>query len=326
MAEQNTTVYVPTGTPDQAKELANKRLVLEWWREFWDKGNDQDWARWMAPDFLNHDPREPLVGAQALVDWLHQSRGPRADTAAHVQPQMFAIGEGDLVFIAHAPMGFDVTHPKNDPGLSVAGNFVRVKDGKIAEWWFTGGGSDVPKLASDVKQEGADKIDITKNSTRPKVYDGTTVIYDSGHTGTAQEAANKRLVLAWLQDFWSNQNQDNWAQYMAPDFRNHDPSEPAVGAQALVNWLRARAAEHPDRIPPKGRSNPHLFIIADGDLVLIAGSQEIKSGQYDPRQQLGRINGNIIRVKDGKIAEWWFIGSNAAPAATPAATPAARTE
>jgi predicted SnoaL-like aldol condensation-catalyzing enzyme len=155
-ADEHTYIIIPSGKKDSAKEEANKKLVLEWWREFWDKGDTADWAKWMAPDFRNHDPREPPVGAQALVDFLKHDRRPAPlagegnGTHGQVQPQLFAIADGDLVFIAHAPRGFDPNNPgayAGDPARTFGGNVVRVKNGKIVEWWFTGGGGAPPANA-----------------------------------------------------------------------------------------------------------------------------------------------------------------------------------
>jgi len=156
-ANETTYIILPSGKKDAAKEQANKKLVLDWWREFWDRGRVDEWSLWMAPDFRNHDPREPPVGAQALVDFLKKDRAARPPNATPgagegtgqrgVQPQLFALADGDLVFIAHAPRGFDAAHPsafQGDPAATFGGNIVRVKNGKIVEWWFTGGGRAPP--------------------------------------------------------------------------------------------------------------------------------------------------------------------------------------
>jgi predicted SnoaL-like aldol condensation-catalyzing enzyme len=130
----------------------------------------------------------------------------------------------------------------------------------------------------------------------------------SGKPDTAREEANKKLVMDWLHGFWAQQQFDQWPKWMAPDFRNHDPREPAVGAQALADWLRGQIAKHPERAPKKGQAEPaHLFFMADGDLVAVLGSPSADQS-YDPSQPIKGIAGNVIRVKDGKIVEWWYIG------------------
>ena len=146
--------------------------------------------------------------------------------------------------------------------------------------------------------------------------DGFKVWVPSGKPNIALEEANKKLVMEWLRGFWIEQDFDHWSRWMAADFRNHDPREPAVGAQALVDWLRDQMARHPDRAPKKGHAAPaHLFFMADGDLVAVLGSPSARQS-YDPSKPITDIAGNVIRVKDGKIAEWWFIGGGG-PAPAP---------
>ena len=324
-AEAARLIWVPSGPTSAYISNQTKSVVLAWWRNFWDLGQDQDPLSTMAASYTNHDPREPEYGPQNLVNFLHKDRPPGASSnapggARKVQPQMFAIADGDLVFIAHAPANFDPAHPPAgvDPGAQVAGNLVRVQDGKIAEEWFFSGappgaggvGADIPGAPrrQQTTQPGADKIDVAAGSIRPAVDDGTTILYDSGTSTVEQQVANKELVLDWLQDFWSNRDFSGWPKYMKADFRNHDPREPAVGAQALVDWLTTKMSANPKGAPPKGSGHPHLFLLADGDLVFIGGSPETNN-HFDPKAQIGKMSGNILRIENGKIAEWWFVGA-----------------
>ena len=147
------------------------------------------------------------------------------------------------------------------------------------------------------------------------------VIYvPSGTEDIAKQVANKQLVLDWLHDFWAAGDFNSWPKYMAPNFRNHDPREPAVGAQALVDWLRGKMKLHPMKLPRP--DNPHMFLMADGDLVFVGGDPSTNKTGYDASMNFSNIAGNIIRVQDGKIAEWWYVGGIANPAA-PAPRPGA---
>lgn len=179
-----------------------------------------------------------------------------------------------------------------------------------------------------------DDIDVSKlqNRTvvRPELIGNSLIMIPSGKPDTAKEEANKRLVLAWHDDFWNKGNFHNWPKYMAADFRNHDPAEPPVGAQALVDWLEARLKQSGRGKPAPRAIQTKLFVIAEGDLVFISGGRPNTDPAVDPARTFG---GNIIRVQDGKIVEWWYTGAivggpgapaaGAAPAsATPAAAPA----
>ena len=147
----------------------------------------------------------------------------------------------------------------------------------------------------------------------------------AGRPDIVQEEANKRLVMDWYREFWGNQEFDQWRKWMAPDFVNHDPREPRVGAQALVSWLREQMARHPGLAPKKGQAQrARLFFMADGDLVAVLGSPQTDR-RYDPEGSITGIAGNIIRVKDGRIAEWWYVGG-VAPVAPAGPRPASRAQ
>jgi len=303
-------IWEPAGTADAAQEAANCAVLAAWFK---DAGHPH-WAKYMVPDFLNHDPNEPHYGAQALVDLMHRNAmrgGPRAG-AGPTTPvldrglpvKFFVIADGDYVFVAHNPVGYDISNPPpgKDIGASVGGNLNRMKDGKITDWWYFRG---ISHPASG--QPGADRIDITKGSTRRADVDGMSLIYSSGATDKVAEAANKKLVLAWLRDFWVDQDYDGWARYMRADFRDHDTREPAEGAQALADRLKARPDFVSDYAIRKGVAHPQLFLLAQGDLVFVGGAPNI-TDHYDPVAQQWQYGGNIIRVQDGKIAEWWRVG------------------
>lgn len=153
-------------------------------------------------------------------------------------------------------------------------------------------------------------IDLSKlhNQTkiRPEIIDNSLIMIPSGKADTAKEEANKRLVLAWHDDFWNKGNFQNWPKYMAADFRNHDPAEPPVGAQALVDWLEARMKESGRGKPAPKPMQTKLFVIAEGDLVFITGGQPNTDPNVDPARTFG---GNIIRVENNKIVEWWYTGA-----------------
>jgi len=311
-ASDDIKIWEPADTATPAQEAANTRVLAAWFK---DAGHPH-WAKYMIPNFLNHDPNEPHYGAQALVDLMHRnaSRGGTRPTPAAspttpvldrgMPVKFFVIADGDYVFVAHNPMGYDINNPPpgKDIGASVGGNLNRMKNGKITDWWYFRG---VSHPATD--QPGADQIDITKNSTRRGDVGGMSLIYSSGPTNKIAEAANKQLVLAWLKDFWVDQNYDGWAHYMAPDFRNHDTREPAQGAQALADWLKS----HPDFVSDyaisKGVAHPQIFLLAQGDLVFVGGAPNI-TDHYDPAAQQWQYGGNIIRIANGKIAEWWRVG------------------
>lgn len=139
-----------------------------------------------------------------------------------------------------------------------------------------------------------------------KPFTDPTIVHQAGQPDSAKEYANKQVVQAWLNEFWGEARFDSWPKYMKADFRNHDPREPAVGAQALADWLVARRAEgaKAGRAPPPRGPGRHMFLLADGDYVFVTG---YNTRAKDPEGDMP--GANVIRMENGKIAEWWFIGS-----------------
>jgi predicted SnoaL-like aldol condensation-catalyzing enzyme len=179
-------------------------------------------------------------------------------------------------------------------------------------------------VAATSQAQGVD-LDKLQNQTKvkPQLIGNALIMIPSGKKDAAKEEANRRLVLAWHDDFWNKGNFDSWPKYMAADFRNHDPAEPTVGAQALVEWLEARLKESGRSKPAPKPIQTKLFVIADGDLVFISGGRPNTDPKVDPARTFG---GNVIRVQDNKIVEWWYTGAIVGGPGDPAAAaPAAGT-
>lgn len=132
-------ILIPSGEKNSSKEEANRALVLDFWAKFFRGGTD-DWAKWLSPDFVNHDPYEPS-GGKTFADFvkanaMRAAAAPPSSTTPRPAPtepdRLFFMADGDLVLIVY---------PGNNPEdltENVHGNIVRVKDGKITDWWLIG--------------------------------------------------------------------------------------------------------------------------------------------------------------------------------------------
>jgi predicted SnoaL-like aldol condensation-catalyzing enzyme len=303
-------------TPEQlspAQVAANKETALEWWRLFWDHGDMDDWAKWLSPSIGNHDPQEPPRGAQALVDQLKHvlpkgkaGFGPADGSFA---PHSFAIADGDLVFVGQGGAGWNKPDASVDPLLGLVGDVVRINGGKIQEWWFVAKGAMMgpprPGAVAPKPQAAPAGFDFSKGSTRPVDHQGSMVVFDSGTSSATTQAANKKLVQAWLDDFGTRQNYASWPKYMTADFRDHDRSHPAQGAQALVDYLESR----PDLAARKDQASAHMFMLAEGDLVFLC-NLDTQASSFDPEEHAGLASGNVFQIKNGKIAASWPIGQD----------------
>jgi predicted SnoaL-like aldol condensation-catalyzing enzyme len=297
-------VWIPAGAGNAATEKRNKDVVVGGWLQ--DPGKAH-WRDFMVPEFLNHDPDEQRIGAQALVD---QMTGGRASTtlAAIVppgglaRPRFTVIADGEYVAVAHNPQGFDLDAPAPgvDPGAALGGNVFHVVNGKITEWWFYAG-ARAPAAGGAAAADAAGNI-------RRGVYGNTPLIYAPRPTDEKTEAANKQLVLAWIRDFWVDRHYAAWQRYLGAGFRNHDARFPAQGAAELVTWLGANPDFRSEYAVSRGVGRPLLFLLAEGDLVFALDSPEVND-HFDPGAQIASMTGNIFRVADGRIVESWRAGS-----------------
>ena len=104
------------------------------------------------------------------------------------------------------------------------------------------------------------------------------------------EEANKKMVVAFYQAFFGDQDFSSAEKYLAPGYIQHNPTLPD-GRDALVKRFKAFFANVPKRKEDIRR------VAADGDLVWLHVRVPLENG---PASFV-----DIFRVKDGKIVEHW---------------------
>lgn len=147
----------------------------------------------------------------------------------------------------------------------------------------------VPAVATD------ESVAIRNRSVIPPV---------SVKVSTAQQAANKRVVLQWHYEFFDlGHFEDACNKYMAEDFQQNDPREPSGRA----NYVKAFKGN--GYVPKKaGERPPILAVFAEGDLVITVIPEGWVAGQSNQSGK-GTIHTNMYRLKDGKIVAMWVSGS-----------------
>lgn len=136
--EMRTSRIVPPKMPavSEAQQEINKRIVLQFHYEFFNLARfDEAIARYLTPDFIQHDAAEPS-GATAYANYFKTS-GYKPRPMAQRPKIKWVLADGDLVVLA-----FDKTDPwpggpqptYTHPSVDV----FRVVDGKIAEMWYSG--------------------------------------------------------------------------------------------------------------------------------------------------------------------------------------------
>lgn len=123
----NVQFVVPINAASMAQRDANKKLVGDFWDAMFVR-KESTAAQYLSPNLRNHIANQPS-GAE-FASFARQN--PGKVTAPQIDRPLFVMGEGDLVAI-----GFPV-ELLSDPGAWYAMNLVRVQDGKIVEWWYSG--------------------------------------------------------------------------------------------------------------------------------------------------------------------------------------------
>jgi predicted SnoaL-like aldol condensation-catalyzing enzyme len=134
----------------------------------------------------------------------------------------------------------------------------------------------------------------------------------------ASEAANKQVVLGFYQALNDADNsgtmQDRIKKiaetYLSPDYMQHSDMfaglpGPGTARDKLIRMFQTRPAMKP---MPAART---IAVMAEGDLVMMLTARDLP----DPTsgQPVSRYIFNMFRVKAGKLAEHWDVGSAPPP-------------
>ena len=119
-------------SPD-ARLAANKRLVYNFWREVFEAGHMELAPKYMAEDYIQHNPNVP-TGRAAFIDFFSRNVPPQPVEASVKTPLVAILADGDLVTLVFVR---ELPDPK-DPAKKYTTTWFdmfRIEDGKIAEHW-----------------------------------------------------------------------------------------------------------------------------------------------------------------------------------------------
>jgi len=116
-----------------ARLVANKRLVYNFWREVFEAGHMDLADKYMAEGYIQHNPNVP-TGRAAFVDFFSKAVAPQPIESRIKAPLVAILADGDLVVLAFAREGID---PKDAARKYTTTWFdmFRIENGKIAEHW-----------------------------------------------------------------------------------------------------------------------------------------------------------------------------------------------
>jgi predicted SnoaL-like aldol condensation-catalyzing enzyme len=134
----------PTAAPREAqaamlespdpKLARNKRHVFDFWRIVYEGGHVDEAAKYMAPEYLQHNPNLPS-GRQTFVDFFRKQRPPRPVLPYMKMPVIAIVAERDLVSVFSARKVRDRANPEAVYTITWFDMFRIDANGLIAEHW-----------------------------------------------------------------------------------------------------------------------------------------------------------------------------------------------
>jgi len=112
---------------------ANKRLVYDFWREVFEAGHMERADRYMAENYIQHNPNVP-TGRAAFIAFFSKNVVPQPIEPRVKAPLVAIVAEGDLVVLVFVR---EATDPRETAQKYTTTWFdmFRVEAGKIAEHW-----------------------------------------------------------------------------------------------------------------------------------------------------------------------------------------------
>ena len=176
-----------------AREQANVKFVLDWWREVIQSRHVELAPKYQAEDYIQHNINIPT--GRAGFQKFFGSRGEPIAIAPELNPKpAIAFGKGDYVVVIWEREGKDPA----DPGKTYKYNtydLLRLQNGKVQEHWDWA--QKQPKIPYGGAPDGVDysKITFTLSPQEQKNLEIATVefkdILQYGHTELAEKVIQK---------------------------------------------------------------------------------------------------------------------------------------
>lgn len=269
-----------------AQEQANLKIVSDWWREVLQAGHTELAEKYMAEDYLQHNPNIS-TGRAAFVQ-VFSRRGsrdikPTLDPAPVIQ---FAKGPY-VVFVWER-------EAKDASGAPYKYNFfdvVRIENGKAAEHW------DSVFRNPPAAGQPAPAAVVPGIGPRP-----------AKPRNTPEEQKNEDLANIEYKDILQYGHVELAEKVMAPTYIQHNPNVP-TGRAAFVEFFSK--IRKPEPIQTTWKDEPEL-IITSGNLVLHM-FRRFSADPSDPSKVYKWNWFDMVRVDGGLVQEHWDMAMKTPP-------------
>ena len=272
-----------------AAEQANLKVVSDWWREVLQAGHVELAEKYMAEDYLQHNPNIN-TGRAAFVQVF--SRRPSRD----IKP---ALDPAPVIQFAKGPYVVFVweREAKDPAGVAYKYNFfdiVRVENGKVAEHWDS--------VFKPTPAAGQPASTLVIPGIGPRLVKARN---------TAEEQKNEDLANIEYKDILQYGHVELADKVMAAGYIQHNPNVPTGRAAFVDLFIKIRK---PEPIKAEWKDEPEL-VLTSGNLVL----HMFKRYSADPADLTKVYKWNwfdLVRVDGGLVREHWDMAMKTPPPAS----------
>lgn len=257
------------------QDKKNIQIVTSWWHEVVALGKVDSASKYMADDYVEHDPNI-LDGRAGFVEYYGKG-------ATRPNPNMkpvLTLAKGDYVVLVWE---HDDKEQSGKPIKYNTYDVLLVENGKIHEHW------------NDVKRNDSALASASPAAPASSGPPPTTSLKNS-----PEEQKNEEFVLNMYRDVLQYHHFELAPKYMAADYIQHNPSDPQ-GRDPLIAELSERFK--PEPLQPQMKNKPALTI-TKGDIVLMMSTRPVKDPK-DPSKTYMQNHFEMIRVQNGLAQEHW---------------------
>jgi predicted SnoaL-like aldol condensation-catalyzing enzyme len=283
MAHSTNSINPPTNpqiAPMTASEKQNLDMVLQWWREVIDAHHMELAEKYMAEDYIQHNPSVP-TGRAAVLKMFGGAPPTNPIPEKLSQPPGVAGAKGDFVWLVFEGESKD----PHDPSKTYHSNSIdllRIQNGKVQEHW------DSEKLTS-----GSPDF-VPSTAPAPSTWN----IGES----SADEQRNIGVATQELKDILQYGHLELADKTIDPGYIQHNPNVPQ-GREGFKQFMSSRVAGNSGEIKPKWKHAPALTL-ADGPYVLMMWNVNEKNPD-DSTKNYTWNHFDLLRIENGLVKEHW---------------------
>jgi predicted SnoaL-like aldol condensation-catalyzing enzyme len=270
----------PQTAPMSASEQKNLNMVLQWWREVIEAHHTELAEKYMAEDYIQHNPSIP-TGRAAFVKMFGGAPPTNPIPEKLSQPPVVEGAKGDFVWLVFENESKDPRDPAKTY-RSDSFDLLRIQNGKVQEHWD-----------SEKKVSGSPDF-VASIAAAPSTW-------NTGKS-SADEQRNIGLATQELKDILQYGHLELADQTIDPGYIQHNPNVPQ-GREGFKQSMSSHASENPAEIKPEWKHAPALTL-ADGPYVLTMWNANDK----DPADSTRNYTWNhfdLLRIENGLAKEHW---------------------